>query len=67
MTLVAGQTLTTERLVLQPFTETHLTERYVGWLNDPEVVRFSEHRHRRYDMQEARRYFANFANSPHYY
>ncbi len=38
--------LRTPRLELRPFTEELISARYVGWLNDPAVVRFSEQRHR---------------------
>ena len=32
----------TPRLRIEPFSASHLTERYVGWLNDAETMRFSE-------------------------
>lgn len=32
--------LESERLVLQPLTSTHLSEKYVNWLNDPEVNKY---------------------------
>ena len=38
----------TTRLQIIPFREEYLTERYVSWLNDPEVVRFSDQRHRQH-------------------
>lgn len=44
-----------------PFTERHLTPRYVGWLNDPDVVRYSEQRHRRHDLASCEAYAASFA------
>jgi RimJ/RimL family protein N-acetyltransferase len=40
-----------------PFGEEHLTERYVGWLNDPEVVRYSEQRHGQHSLESSRQYF----------
>lgn len=46
-----------------PFTEAHLTDRYVGWLNDPEVVRFSELRHRRHDRRSCEAYRQAMAES----
>lgn len=42
---------------IRPFTEEHLTETYVGWLNDPEVVRYSEQRHRTHTLESARAYY----------
>lgn len=41
------------RLRLEPFAETHLTARYLGWLNDPKTVRYSEQRHRSHDRASA--------------
>ena len=32
-------------VTIAPFTDHHLTRRYVDWLNDPEVTKFSEQRH----------------------
>lgn len=50
-----------------PFSEEHLTERYVGWLNDPEVVRYSEQRHRRHTLASCREYWRSFQSSPNYF
>lgn len=44
------------RCRLLPFTEAHLSDRYVGWLNDPEVVRYSEQRHRHHDLASCTAY-----------
>lgn len=46
-----------------PFAPHHLTQRYVGWLNDPAVVRFSEQRHRQHDLASCRSYAATFCGS----
>ncbi len=56
----APPTLTSERLILEPFPADLLTERYVGWLNDPEVVRFSEQRHRAHTLDSCRDFIATF-------
>ena len=55
------------RLRIVPFEERHLTERYVGWLNDAEVVRYSEQRHRRHDLESCRKYFAQMRQSDSYF
>lgn len=47
----------TKRLVLQPFKEWHLTNNYVAWLNDSEVTKYSEQRHREHDMESCKAYF----------
>jgi RimJ/RimL family protein N-acetyltransferase len=49
-----------DRCTVRPFEEGHLTERYVSWLNDPEVVRYSEQRHRRHTLESCRVYFESF-------
>jgi RimJ/RimL family protein N-acetyltransferase len=45
-------------IALRPFTPADLTARYVEWLNDPEVTRFSELRHRVHTEEECREYVA---------
>jgi ribosomal-protein-alanine N-acetyltransferase len=59
--------ITTPRLEIVPFSEKYLTPRYVGWLNDPEVVRFSEQRHRKHTLESCRQYASSFIESPHYF
>jgi len=39
----------------------------VGWLNDPEVVRYSEQRHRRHTLESCREYLRSFSGTPHYF
>jgi len=41
-----------------------LTKRYVSWLNDAEVVRFSEQRHRRHSLDSCRDYWRSFEGTP---
>lgn len=55
------------RLVLEPFGEKHLTDKYVGWLNDPETVRFSDQRHRRHTLESCRQYWLSFRGSPDFF
>jgi RimJ/RimL family protein N-acetyltransferase len=52
-----------ERLTIVPVTEEHLTSRYVGWLNDPEVVRYSEQRFKTHTMESCRAYLESFAGT----
>ncbi|MEW6664770.1 MAG: GNAT family N-acetyltransferase [Thermodesulfobacteriota bacterium] len=61
------ESIETPRLRLVPFSEMYLGERYVGWLNDPEVVRFSEQRHRVHTLETCRKYLASFEGSPDYF
>ena len=39
------------------------SEKYVAWLNDPEVVRFSEQRHYQHTAESCRVYFKSQGNS----
>ena len=59
--------LTGRRLDLVPFAPEHLSERYVGWLNDGDVVRYSEQRHRRHDLANCRAYAERFDASADYF
>jgi len=49
------------------FSESHLTPRYVSWLNDPETVRFSEQRHRVHTIDSCRDYFVSQSASNNYF
>jgi ribosomal-protein-alanine N-acetyltransferase len=54
----------TARLVLTPFAERHLTARYVAWLNDRELMRYSEQRHKSHTLASCRSYWRSFADTP---
>ncbi len=55
----------TARLRAEPFGEVHLAERYVDWLADPDVVRWSEQRHRNHTLASCREYMDSFRGTPH--
>ena len=57
--------LETGRLRLVPFGDPHLGGHYVAWLNDPDVVRFSENRHRQHTLDSCREYLAEMRVGPH--
>jgi RimJ/RimL family protein N-acetyltransferase len=59
--------LRAERLELRPFSQEFLTERYVSWLNDKAVVRYSEQRHRSHTMESCRTYAQSFEQGPHFF
>lgn len=61
--MAARDVLTTPRLRLEPFDERDLSDRYVGWLNDPDVVRYSEQRHRRHTLDSCRAFVDSFRDS----
>lgn len=53
-----------ERTRLRPFGIADLDEDYVGWLNDPDVVRYSNQRFRRHDRESCAAYLRSFDGSP---
>lgn len=57
----------TKRLLIVPFSEKHLHEKYVGWLNDRELMRYSEQRHKKHDLEECRLYWKSFEGTPNYF
>lgn len=59
--------LRTERLRLSPFEQKHLTKRYVSWLNDPEVVRYSEQRHRTHSISSCQDFVKRFDTGPNHF
>jgi ribosomal-protein-alanine N-acetyltransferase len=56
--------VTGERVLVRPFEAADITPEYVGWLNDPQVVRFSNQRFRDHSERSCRAYFDSFAGSP---
>jgi len=57
----------TRRLRIIPFTAEFLTERYVGWLNDREVVRYSEQRFKHHSISSCQAYMESFEGSPNFF
>lgn len=55
--------LTTPRLVLRPLTKA--TQRQVDWLRDPQVVKYSEQRHREHTLTTCLRYIQSFVPHGH--
>lgn len=57
--MVSFPELRRDHVCVRPFGPHHLTDRYVSWLNDPEVVRFSELRHSTHTLEECRAFAAS--------
>jgi RimJ/RimL family protein N-acetyltransferase len=55
--------LTGAAVELRSFGPENLTDRYLEWLRDPRLMRFSNQRFRIHDMDTCRAYLASFANS----
>ena len=62
--LVALPRLQGDRVKLRPFGLGDITEAYIGWLNDPETVRFSNQRFVRHTRETSEHYLASFSGGP---
>lgn len=49
------------------FTERYITPTYIAWLNDQDVVRYSELRHSIHTLESCRVYFESYQNTPHFF
>jgi [ribosomal protein S5]-alanine N-acetyltransferase len=65
--MVKSAQIQTERLLINPFSEKYLSLQYVNWLNDPEVVRFSDQRRYKHSLESCREYWKSFTDSPNYF
>lgn len=58
-----GFTLCGNKVFLRPFTALDIDASYIGWLNDPEVVRYSNQRFLVHDRESCMRYLTSFDGS----
>ncbi len=65
--MATSDPIETPRLRIESFPDAFLTERYVGWLNDPQVTRYSEQRHRRHTLESCRDYLHSFDGTPNHF
>ena len=65
--MAQSRIIETVHLEIVPFSETYLTQRYLSWLNDPEVVRYSEQRHRVHTLESCCEYMKSFVDTPNYF
>jgi RimJ/RimL family protein N-acetyltransferase len=54
-------------VTLRAFTEANLTENYLGWLRDPELMRFSNQRFCSHNLDSCRAYLASFAGTNNFF
>jgi len=52
-----------KKVILEKFTERHLTSEYVGWLNNKDIVRFSNQRFYRHTLASCQQYLSSFDGS----
>ena len=53
------------RLTLHPYTRILVSLEHVGWLNDPELMQYSENRHLRHTLMSQYAYVSNFGDNQH--
>ncbi|MBI4615899.1 MAG: GNAT family N-acetyltransferase [Planctomycetes bacterium] len=63
----AGPTIEGPSLALVPFGDRSITEEYLGWLNDPDLMRYSQQRFRRHTAESCREYLRSFQGSPNFF
>lgn len=63
----SNKTLIGGRIHLVPFHQGFITERYVSWLNDPDVVRLSDQRFRKHTLESCKDYFMSYENTPNWF
>lgn len=56
--------LSGSKVLLRPFVEADISVEYISWLNDPEVVKYSNQRFVRHTRESCLRYFQSFEGSP---
>lgn len=64
--MAQAKTLETKDLRLENHSDEFVTETYVAWLNDPEVVRYSEQRFKKHTLASCREYVDGFKSSPNF-
>ena len=52
---------------LTPFTPDHISDEYLSWLNDKELMRFSRQRFHTHTRETSIDYLNSFEGSPHYF
>lgn len=55
------------KLRILPFTKNHLTQRYIDWLNNQEVVKYSELRHTTHTYESCYDYWQSFQGTPNFF
>jgi len=57
----------TKRLHIRRFTESDITEEYISWLNDKELMRYSEQRHQEHTSETSKKYLLSFFGTPNFF
>lgn len=66
-TIRSNEIIRTSRLTIEPFGDQHPIGLLVDWLNDREVVRYSDQRHMTHTLETSSAYYKSFAGTPNHY
>lgn len=55
------------KIILTPFSQDYLQQAYVDWLNDPELMKFSEQRHVHHTLDSCQLYFEQMMAQNHFF
>jgi RimJ/RimL family protein N-acetyltransferase len=64
MVKVISKVIKTKNLLIKPFSEKDITNRYIGWLNNHEIMRYSEQRYKTHTLETCKLYLHSFDNTP---
>ena len=53
-----------KEIKLEQFTRGHITPQYIGWLNNRELVKYSEQRHHKHTYKTCLKYYESFIGTP---
>lgn len=56
-----------DQLRIVPFSEKHITSAYIGWLNNKEIVKYSEQRHANHTYESCYTYWRSFHATPNFF
>ena len=55
-----SDTITTARLNIVPFQQEHITQKYIDWLNNKQLMRYSQQRHQLHSVETCSEYVKSF-------
>ena len=58
-----GIKLSGKKVKMRVFSQSHITEKYIGWLNDPRVVKYSNQRFIKHTEKSCQIYLKSFAKT----
>ncbi|MDC0586982.1 GNAT family N-acetyltransferase [Gammaproteobacteria bacterium] len=57
----------TENLIISDFLDPDISDEYVSWLNNKDLMKYSEQRHKLHTIETSKKYLASFSSTPNYF